>query len=103
MNSRIVDTPDKLIAENVVQTVLEDEVSEVMQERGETESVEGRITSTSSLLKNSICVLRQAQHERKISIVSMAAPFVLRLSKDERRVFQQTASAYPVPSDCADV
>jgi len=47
--------------------------------------------TSSSLLKNSSCVLRPAQHERKPSIVSRAAPFVLRLSKDERRGFQQTA------------
>lgn len=49
---------------------------------------------TSSLLKNSIHVLRQAQHERKTSVNSIATPFVLRLSKDERRVFQQTAREY---------
>jgi len=45
-----------------------------------------------SLLKNSTWVLRQAQQERKTSMVSMTAPFVLGLSKDERRVFQQIAS-----------
>jgi hypothetical protein len=47
--------------------------------------------SSNSLLKNSVCVLRPAQHERKTSVPSIITPFVLRLSMDERRVFQQTA------------
>jgi hypothetical protein len=34
-------------------------------------------------------MLRLAQHERKISNDFDNPPFVLRLSKDERRVFQQ--------------
>ncbi|MDH5740454.1 MAG: hypothetical protein OEY77_09025, partial [Nitrospira sp.] len=38
------------------------------------------------------CVLRQAQHERETSVFSITTPFILRLSKDEWRVFQQTAS-----------
>jgi len=46
---------------------------------------------TSSLLKNSTCVLRQAQHERETLIISMLFSLILRLSKDEQRVFQQTA------------
>ena len=43
---------------------------------------------SSRLRKNSICVLRQAQHERKTSAYSMTAPFVLRFSKDERSGFR---------------
>ncbi len=35
--------------------------------------------------------LRQAQHERETLIVSMLFSLILRLSKDEQRVFQQTA------------
>jgi hypothetical protein len=34
-------------------------------------------------------MLRRAQHERKILNVIDSSPFVLRLSKDERRIFQQ--------------
>ncbi len=49
--------------------------------------------TSSSLLKNLTCVLRQAQHERETLIVSMLFSLILRLSKDEQRVFQQTASA----------
>jgi hypothetical protein len=41
------------------------------------------------LRKNANCVLRRAQHERKILVDSTAALFVLRLSKDERMVFPQ--------------
>ena len=48
---------------------------------------------TNSLLKNSVCVLRQAQHERENSVFSITTPFILRLSKDEWRVFQQTANS----------
>jgi hypothetical protein len=48
-------------------------------------------STSSTLRKNSICVLRQAQHERNTPVYSMPAPFVLRLSKDERRVFPQPA------------
>ncbi len=47
--------------------------------------------TTNSLLKNSTCVLRQAQHERETLIGSMLFSLILRLSKDEQRVFQQTA------------
>ncbi len=51
--------------------------------------------TNSSLLKNSICVLRQAQHERNASIVSMTVPFVPRRLRDERRWSPQTESNVP--------
>jgi hypothetical protein len=47
---------------------------------------------SSRLRKNSNCVLRQAQHKRKTLAYSTAAPFVLRLSKDERMVFPHPAN-----------
>lgn len=56
----------------------------------------GHSIPSSNLVKNSIRVLRQAQHERITSRVSMIAPFILREPQDERRVFSQTARAFRV-------
>lgn len=47
--------------------------------------------SSNRLPENSIRVLRRAQHDRKAAACSMTASFVLRSSKDERRVFPQPA------------
>jgi len=38
-------------------------------------------------------MLRQAQHERVFPVVVSPAPFVLSLSKDERRVWQKPEAA----------
>lgn len=54
-----------------------------------------RLMETMEILddQKAMRALRQAQHERKTSVSSIATLFVLRFSKDERRVFQQTARA----------